>query len=207
MSADITALMRDTAIMAIFRNMSVNEAVGLANKAWDLGIDLVEVPIQTPDAVPSLEAVASAGRDRGKLVGSGTILTEEQVRLSHRLGVDFTVAPGLSRQVVEVSRELGLAHLPGVASASEIQQAVRWGCTWVKAFPATSLGASWFTAMKRGPFPAVSFVATGGMDASNAAEYLAAGASMVAVGSALADPRQIELLAPLVRRTLEENNQ
>lgn len=196
---DIGTLMSGIPVMAIFRNMAVAQAVELAHKAWDLGIDLVEVPIQTPDAVPALEAVVAAGRERGKPVGSGTVTTEDQVRLSHRLGVAFTVAPGLDRDVVEVSRGLGLPHLPGVASASEIQLAVRLGCDWVKAFPATSLGVDWFTAMKQGPFPGVSFVATGGLNASNAADYLAAGASTVAVGSALADPRQVDLLAALIR--------
>ncbi|MEO6827866.1 MAG: bifunctional 4-hydroxy-2-oxoglutarate aldolase/2-dehydro-3-deoxy-phosphogluconate aldolase, partial [Microbacteriaceae bacterium] len=161
---------------------------------------LVEVPIQTPDAVPALEAVVAAGRERGKQVGSGTVTTVDQVRLSHKVGVAFTVSPGLDEDVVRLSAELGLPHLAGVATATEIQHAVKLGCTWVKAFPAATLGASWFKAIKHGPFPGISLVATGGMDASNAADFLAAGASMVAVGSALADPRQIELLAPLIAR-------
>lgn len=199
MSVDIGTLMRGVPVMAIFRSMPADHAVELAHKAWDLGIDLVEVPIQTPDAVPALEAVIAAGHQRGKLVGSGTITTEDQVRLSQRLGVAFTVAPGLDREVVAVSRQLGLPHLPGVASASEIQKAVRLGCDWVKAFPAAVLGADWFRAMKGGPFPGVSFVATGGLNASNAAAFLDAGASTVAVGSALADPRQVDMLAALVR--------
>ncbi|WP_235432044.1 thiamine phosphate synthase [Nocardiopsis sp. RV163] len=63
--------------------------------------------------------------------------------------------------------------------------------------PATSLGSAWLRAVQ-GPFPDVRIVATGGMDARNAREYLDAGARMVAVGSALADPEQIPLLAELV---------
>lgn len=200
MWTDFDTLMSGNAVMAIFRNKSVDESLRLAEKAWDLGIDLVEIPIQTTDAIPALEAVVRAGRERGKPVGSGTITTVEQIHVSRRLGAAFTVAPGFNHEVVRTSIELDLPHLPGVASASEIQQAVGLGCRWVKAFPATSLGAAWFVAMKRGPFPAVSFVATGGIDATSAAEYLAAGASMVAVGSSLTDANQIELLAPLVRR-------
>ena len=198
MPTNIETLMQGNRVMAIFRNMPAAQAVELAHKAWDLGIELVEVPIQVPDAVPALEAVIKAGAERGMQVGSGTVTTDEQVRLSHRLGAAFTVAPGLDETVVKVSQELDLPHLPGVATASEVQLAVRLGCDWVKAFPATALGSSWFKAMKRGPFPDVSFVATGGMDAYNAPEFLAAGASVVAVGSALADARQIDLLAAVL---------
>lgn len=203
MLTEIDKLMSGVVVMAIFRNMPVNDAIELAHKAWDLGIELIEVPIQTPDAIPVLEAVVKAGRDRGKRVGAGTVTTEDQVHIAERLGVAFTVAPGLDRDVLEASRRLGVPHIPGVASASEIQSAVRLGCTWVKAFPAVVLGGGWFKAMKHGPFPNVSFLATGGVDASNAKEFLTAGASVVAVGSALADPSQIDLLAGLIGNSRE----
>ncbi len=184
-------------VMAIFRNMNPPDAVGLAERAWDLGIDLVEVPIQTPEAIPSLQAVVRAGRERGKLVGSGTVTTPEQVRASIDAGVAFTVSPGLNEEVVALGASAGIPHLPGVATPSEIMRALRLGCTWLKAFPASTLGTDWFTAM-RGPFPSVRFVATGGLNAKNAAEYLDAGASCIGVGSALADPEQVDLLAELI---------
>lgn len=197
MSSDITRLIQGQPVMAILRNMDARRSVALATKAWDLGIDLVEVPIQTPDAVPSLEAVVKAGAERGKLVGSGTIVSPEQVRQSLELNVAFTVAPGLDEEIVKLCQSAGLPHLPGVATPSEIQKAVRLGCTAVKAFPASVLGTGWFKAMQ-GPFPAVTFVATGGIDASNAAAFLEAGASTVAVGSALADARQLDQIAEIL---------
>nr|WP_179581061.1 bifunctional 4-hydroxy-2-oxoglutarate aldolase/2-dehydro-3-deoxy-phosphogluconate aldolase [Leifsonia psychrotolerans] len=183
--------------MAIFRNMTPTHATTLAHRAWDLGIELVEVPIQTSDALPTLRAVVAAGRERGKVVGSGTVISLEQLEASRAAGVGFTVSPGLDEAVVAESARINLPHLPGVATASEIQRALALGCTWVKAFPASVLGATWFTTL-RGPFPQVKFVATGGMDASNAAAFLDAGVSMVAVGSALADPAQVDLLAHLI---------
>jgi 2-dehydro-3-deoxyphosphogluconate aldolase/(4S)-4-hydroxy-2-oxoglutarate aldolase len=197
MAHDIESLLGGSPVMAIFRNMAPQPAVELANRAWDLGIELVEVPIQTPDAVPSLEAVIRAGVERGKLVGSGTVVSVEQVEVSKRLGAAFSVAPGLDRAVAEASTRLDLPHLPGVATATEIQAAVGLGFTWVKAFPATVLGTGWFTAM-RGPFPNIRFVATGGVDAGNARSFLNAGVSTVAVGSALADPAQVDLLAEIL---------
>jgi 2-dehydro-3-deoxyphosphogluconate aldolase/(4S)-4-hydroxy-2-oxoglutarate aldolase len=197
MATETSTLFAGRPVMAILRNMTPERSVTLAERAWDVGIDLVEVPIQTAAAAASLAAVVEAGAHRGKTVGSGTVVTEEQVKASLDAGVGFTVAPGTDEGVIELSRELQLPHLPGVATPSDIQRAVRAGCSVVKAFPATVLGTAWFKAMQ-GPFPDVSFVATGGIDASNAADYLAAGALTVAVGSALADDTQLDELARLI---------
>ncbi|PSK99531.1 2-keto-3-deoxy-phosphogluconate aldolase [Murinocardiopsis flavida] len=186
-------------VMAILRGMPERETVELATRAWDLGMELVEVPVQTPDAVPSLRAAIAAGAERGRTVGAGTVITVEQVRAVAEAGASFTVAPGFDPAVAAASAAAGMPHLPGVATASEVQQALRHGLTWLKAFPATSLGTAWFAGMA-GPFPQVNLVATGGIDAHSAPDYLAAGAKVAAVGSALADPAQIDLLAGLVER-------
>ncbi len=193
----IAELMSSSPVMAIFRSYGPTDAVTLAGKAWDLGIELVEVPVQVPSAIPTLDAVVSAGRERGKYVGAGTVTTVEQLQDVQRRGVAFTVAPGLDADIVRMSESLSLPHLAGVSTATEIQQALRLGQTWLKAFPASVLGIQWFRAMQ-GPFPQVSFVATGGIDAENARQYLEAGARTVAVGSALSDPSQIELLGTLL---------
>lgn len=197
MTTEITGIIHGQPVMSILRNMDPHRSVALATRAWDLGIDLVEVPIQSPDAIPSLAAVVRAGAERGKMVGAGTIISSEQVLKCVQFGVAFTVAPGLDEEIVKLCREAGLPHLPGVATASEIQAAVRLGCSVVKAFPASVLGPEWFKAM-RGPFPDVSFVATGGVDASNATAFLDAGAATVAVGSALADERQLDMVAEII---------
>lgn len=154
--------------------------------------------MQTPDALPSLRAAAAAAAERGRRVGAGTVIAAEQVEAVARAGAAFTVAPGFDPQVMRLSAEAGIPHLPGVATAGEIQSALAHGVTWLKAFPAASLGPGWFSAMA-GPFPQIHLVATGGVDARNASDYLAAGAHAVAVGSALADPHQLDALADLIR--------
>lgn len=193
----IEQLMSSSSVMAILRNYSPDEAVTLAATAWDLGINLVEVPVQSRDSLPTLDAVVRAGAERNRLVGAGTVTTVEQLHDVRARGAAFTVAPGLDAEVVAESTSAGMPHLPGISSPTEIQTAVRLGCGWVKAFPASVLGTEWFKAM-RGPFPDVSFVATGGISADNAADFLDAGARTVAVGSALSDPRQVEMLARLM---------
>jgi 2-dehydro-3-deoxyphosphogluconate aldolase / (4S)-4-hydroxy-2-oxoglutarate aldolase len=183
-------------VMAILRGLTPHEAVTLATRAWDLGLTTVEVTIERPAAVAALHAVVAAGRERGREVGAGSVVDPEQVRTAEGAGATFTVAPGLDLRTARASVEAGLPHLPGVATPSEIQAARAAGFGWVKAFPAVVLGSTWIRAVL-GPFPGLRIVATGGIDAHNAGEFLAAGAHAVAVGSALADPDQVDLLGDL----------
>lgn len=184
-------------VMAILRGYTPERTVELCETAWAAGIDVIEVPVQDEGAYPSLEAAIAAATARGASIGAGTVTTPEQVHRVAALGAAFTVAPGTSVRVIAACREAGLPHLPGVATASEITAVVDNGLTWVKAFPAAQLGPAWVRAQAGGPFPGVRFVATGGVDASNAAGFLDAGARVVAVGSALADPSQLALLGRL----------
>ena len=184
-------------LMAILRGMGVARSLAVATTAWDLGIDVVELPIQTPDDIEALRVVAGAGRERGKVVGAGTVVSLEHVSQAARAGAEFTVSPGFDLEVVRASSKAGMPAMPGVATASEVQLALKEGLTWLKVFPASVLGTSWITAMQ-GPFPQARFVTTGGMTAANAGEFLRAGARVVAVGSALEDPSQLAKLAALL---------
>ncbi len=184
-------------LMAILRGMGTERSLAVATTAWDLGIDVVELPIQTSEDIRALKTVATAARERGKVVGAGTVLTVEQVQIAADSGAAFTVSPGFDPEVVRASAEAGLPPMPGVATATEVQMALKSGLTWLKAFPASALGTPWIRAM-HGPFPQANFVTTGGMDAVNAGEFLRAGARVVAVGSALEDPTQLPKLAALL---------
>lgn len=197
-NAEFETLFARQRLMAILRGFGVERSVALARQAWELGIDCVEIPIQSRTDVDALRAVVVAGEDAGKSVGAGTVVSLDLVRQARTAGAAFTVSPGYDSAVVHASVEAGMPPLPGVATASEVQAAMKDGLTWLKAFPAAGLGAGWFRAMA-GPFPAAKFVATGGMDAGNAVEFLAAGAHVVAVGSALGDPKQLPLLAAIAR--------
>jgi len=185
-------------LMAILRGMGVERSVRLSETAWDLGIDSVEVPLQTDEDERALRAVVAEAGARGKIVGAGTIITPGQVALAAEAGAAYLVSPGLDPVVVRAAQDAGIPILPGVATPSEVQLAVSLGLTWLKAFPATWLGSGWFKHI-RGPFPQVRFVATGGLDASNVEEYLAAGVRVTAVGSALEDASQLERLAEVLR--------
>ena len=198
-NAEFDRILAGRPLMAIFRGLGTTRSLELARTAWDLGIDVVELPIQSDADVDALAAVVAAGREEGRLVGAGTVVSTRHVELAASAGAAFTVSPGFDPDVVRASAAAGMPPLPGVATASEVQAAMALGLTWLKAFPASLLGAGLFRAMA-GPFPDARFVATGGMDAANAGAFLDAGVRTVAVGSALEDPAQLPALAALLAR-------
>jgi 2-dehydro-3-deoxyphosphogluconate aldolase/(4S)-4-hydroxy-2-oxoglutarate aldolase len=184
-------------VMVILRGLPIAQTVELAGLAWDHGVELLEVPIGEPHQVAALAATVNAGNARGKPVGAGTVVSQAHVTAAAEAGAHYTVAPGFDATVLAASLAAGMPHLPGVATASEVQHAVRAGCRWLKAFPATSLGPHWFGAI-RGPFPSVNLVATGGVNVDSAPDFLAAGAQVVALGSALSDADQLDRLSTLL---------
>lgn len=186
-----------TRVMAILRGMGVERSLEVSERAWDLGVTAIELPIQTATDVEALRVVVEAGRARGLLVGAGTVVRLEHVRTARDAGAAFVVSPGFDPEIVQASLDAGLPTLPGVATATEIQQAMRLGLGWFKAFPAAQLTPGWVTAM-HGPFPEARFIATGGLSASNAQSFLDAGCRVVALGSALADPAQLDAIRPLL---------
>jgi len=184
--------------MVILRGLTPERTVELCTAAWEAGITQVEVPIGSDPARESLEASIEAGARAGRQVGAGTVTRVEQVTYAARVGASFTVAPGLDAEVLRACARHDLPHLPGVATAGEIQQAQKLGCEWVKAFPASVLGSGWVRAML-GPFPRLRVVATGGMNLSTADQFLGAGARVVALGSSLEDPTQLAMLRAFQR--------
>jgi len=180
-------------VMAIWRGLPADESVALSERLWDAGLDLVEVPIGKPGQEEALAATVKAAAQRGHLVGAGTVVSLAHVERALEAGAAYTIAPGLNAAVLEASHAAGMPHLPGVATASEVALARDLGCRWMKVFPASALGPDWFKAMA-GPFPDVRFVATGGVDPDSVDTYLKAGASVIGMGSALADPANLAKL-------------
>ncbi|GAA3244391.1 bifunctional 4-hydroxy-2-oxoglutarate aldolase/2-dehydro-3-deoxy-phosphogluconate aldolase [Dactylosporangium siamense] len=182
-------------LMAILRGVPLARAAELAAAVQAGGIGVVEVPIQTAEAVDVLRDLAS----RGTPVGAGTVRSLADVAIAVAAGAAFTVAPGFDAEVAAASHAAGLPHLPGVATATDVHHALRAGCGWLKAFPAGSLGPGWLREL-RGPFPEARFVATGGIDATNARAFLDAGAAAVGVGTAITRPGGLEALQAALRR-------
>ena len=175
-------------LVVILRRVEPQSALlSIATELADAGARAFEITFDAVDAAADLVAVreALAGRTDGPfLVGAGTVVRREQLEAARRAGADFAVAPVFDRNLVGTAVEEGLPFIPGAFTPTEIAGAWAAGATFVKLFPASGVGPA-FVRELRGPMPEVELVATGGVDASNAAAYLAAGAAAVGIGSAL----------------------
>ncbi|HEY0119654.1 MAG TPA: bifunctional 4-hydroxy-2-oxoglutarate aldolase/2-dehydro-3-deoxy-phosphogluconate aldolase [Cellulomonas sp.] len=156
----------------------VPDAALLADVLVTGGLPVAEVTLRTPAAVDAIRAMS----DRDDiLVGAGTVLTASQVDSAVAAGARFVVSPGLSQAVVERCGELGVAALPGAATATEVQAAIELGFDTVKFFPASTSGGPAAIKALAAPFGAVSFLPTGGIGPADLADYLAV-PSVVGVG-------------------------
>lgn len=179
-------------VMLILRGVSPEDAVATARTAWAAGVRLVEVTVESGNGLRALEAVVrAAGGER--TVGAGTVTTPERLASAVAAGAGFGVAPGLDPDTVHAAGRAGVPFLPGVATPTEAGQALRLGVRTVKAFPASSLGAPWVSALA-GPFPELRVVATGGVRPENATEFLRAGALGLGVGQSATVGEGLEAL-------------
>ncbi|MGW6541129.1 bifunctional 4-hydroxy-2-oxoglutarate aldolase/2-dehydro-3-deoxy-phosphogluconate aldolase [Streptomyces sp. NPDC055051] len=177
----ITAL-ASRRLVAIVRGSDPQAALDTVLTLVRGGIDLVEVSLSSTDALDVI-AKARAALGPGALLGAGTVLTADDARNAAEAGATYTVTPAVT-EAVSASRALGLPVLAGALTPTEVVGALREGATAVKLFPAGPGGVELLRAL-RAPFPLVPFVPVGGIDASAAREYLAAGALAVGVGGPL----------------------
>jgi 2-dehydro-3-deoxyphosphogluconate aldolase/(4S)-4-hydroxy-2-oxoglutarate aldolase len=150
------------------------------------GLPCAEVTLRTRAGEAALRTMAARG---DMLVGAGTVLTAEQVDRAVDAGADFIVSPGFALEVVTRAQKLGVAVVPGVATASEVQSAVVAGLDAMKFFPAAQAGGLSMLSALAGPFPAVRFLPSGGVNLGNVLAYLAH-PSVFAVGGSWMVPRE-----------------
>ena len=121
-------------LVAILRGIAPAEAVAIGGALVAAGWRIIEVPLNSPDPLQSIEALARAFPD--VLVGAGTVLDARATRAVHAAGGGLVVAPNFDAEVVAEAIGLGMVALPGVLSASEAFAALAAGATGLKLFPA-----------------------------------------------------------------------
>jgi len=121
------------------------------------------------------------------LVGAGTVTTTEQAESCIRAGAEFLVSPGLSAPVLSVARASEKLAIPGALTPTELMNAHDHGARLVKIFPCGNVGGPKYLRSLKAPFPKAELIPTGGVNAANAAEFIAAGAFALGVGADLVD--------------------
>jgi len=147
------------------------------------GVRALEFTLTSPGAVPAITACRARFRD-DVIVGAGTVLDAEEARRCLDAGAQFLVSPGFDPAVVAMARACGALALPGALTPTEIVTAWRAGADVVKVFPARAFGPRYIADLLA-PLPHVRLMPTGGVDETNVAAYLRAGAVGVAVGGRL----------------------
>ncbi|MDE0572908.1 bifunctional 4-hydroxy-2-oxoglutarate aldolase/2-dehydro-3-deoxy-phosphogluconate aldolase [Demequina sp. B12] len=155
------------------------EGLGTADALESGGLPVAEFTFRVPGAADALAAVRAKRPDI--LAGAGTIINVDQVDQAVAAGAQYLVSPGISDDVVRRATSHGIPIVPGVATPTDIMRALDLGIDTVKLFPAAALGGLSTLAALAAPFPDVTFVPTGGIGPTNAADYLAH-RSVIAVG-------------------------
>lgn len=155
-------------------------ALPLAAALKEGGLRCVEIALRTPAAHSALRAMAG---DPELTVGAGTVLNLNQLDSALEAGAQYIVTPGFSPRIVQRCQSLSVPVFPGVATATDLHMAVDAGLDAVKFFPAELLGGPAMLNALTGPFPAMKFIPTGGINAANLAAYLCQSAVMAVGGS------------------------
>ncbi|HEX5994106.1 MAG TPA: bifunctional 4-hydroxy-2-oxoglutarate aldolase/2-dehydro-3-deoxy-phosphogluconate aldolase [Jiangellales bacterium] len=183
------AAMSGVPVIAIVRLPEAIAAAPLAVAVHRGGIRLIEVTLTTVGALDAVQTMREAGLD-GLSVGVGSVRTAEDVHRSIDAGAEFLVTPTTNLDVLQAARQAGLPAMCGGLTPTELETAHRAGSAYVKLFPASALGPRYLREVLA-PLPELRIIPTGGVDVDTIAQFKAAGAVGVGVGSALVDPQTV----------------
>ena len=175
----IAALFKAARVIPVLTIERLEDAVPLARALVAGGVRTLEVTLRTPVAIEAAKAMMTDVPEA--IVGIGTIVSAADLAQAERLGARFGISPGATPELLRAAAQSRLPFAPGVATASELMQALSYGFELVKFFPAEQAGGIKGLRSLGGPFPNVRFCPTGGVGEANAATWLAE-PNVVAVG-------------------------
>ena len=189
MKAEIEQIVREKRIIAIIRGFAPDICLKLAEAYANGGIGLVEVTFnqKAPETWKDTAAAIRAIKDRfaGSVrVGAGTVLTEEQLSLCEQAGGEYMITPSVNVLLIRDCVRRGLVAMPGALTPSEAVTAFDAGASFVKVFPAGSLGPGYVKAMMA-PLGHIPFLAVGGISPDNVSDFIKAGCVGAGVGGNL----------------------
>jgi len=164
-----------------------SKADGLATALVNAGLPIAEVTLRTPSSLESLKAIAS---HKEILTGAGSLKNVKDLESAMKAGAQFAVSAGFSPEIAEEAVKVGIPYFPGVATPTEILQAINAGVTTLKFFPAETLGGVSALKAMSAPFPGIRFMPTGGINLANMNGYLEFSA-VVAIGGSWMVPQKL----------------
>lgn len=174
-------------IIAILRGVTPPEAADICAALIDAGIDRIEVPLNSPDPLTSIETMAQRF-GQFATIGAGTVLTPEQVGQVEQAGGRMIVSPDANPQVIAATKAAGMASYPGVMTPTECFAALRAGADGLKLFPSSLIGPAGLQAVQAVLPAGIPTYAVGGAGPDNFAEWRAAGVTGFGIGTGLYRP-------------------
>lgn len=188
--SELIRQLKETGIIPVVRADAGDDALRAVEAISAGGINILEITMTVPGAVPVIEEVARRyGADA--IVGAGTVLDAETARACILAGAQFIVSPALDLATIACCRRYGVAVLPGALTPTEVVQAWTAGADLVKVFPAGALGGASYIKALKAPLPQIELVPTGGVSLKTAADFIRAGASALGVGADLVDAKML----------------
>ncbi|AFN75559.1 2-dehydro-3-deoxyphosphogluconate aldolase/4- hydroxy-2-oxoglutarate aldolase [Melioribacter roseus P3M-2] len=154
------------------------------------GITVAEITMTVPNAIELIERM-SEELDENIIVGVGSVLNAETAEAAIKAGAKYVVSPVFKKEIIEKAHQMDVPAMPGCFTPTEIQTAYEAGADIIKVFPADVLGMKFFKGILA-PMPHLKLMPTGGVNLTNAGEWLNAGACAVGIGSALLDKDAIK---------------
>ena len=176
-------------LVGIIRGVTPDEAEAIGEAIYDGGIRIIEVPLNSPDPLASIERLATKFGER-VLVGAGTVLKSEDVQRVRDAGGRILVSPDTNVEVIAATAQAGLVSSPGYFTPSEAFAAIRAGATALKLFPAEAASPAALKAQLAVIAKDVPVLAVGGIKPDNMRPWLDAGASGFGLGGGLYKPGQ-----------------
>jgi 2-dehydro-3-deoxyphosphogluconate aldolase / (4S)-4-hydroxy-2-oxoglutarate aldolase len=167
---------------------NVKDAVPLARALVKGGLPVLEITLRTEAALDCIRAIVA--EVEGAVIGSGTVLTPQQLRDSRKAGCTFAVSPGSTGKLLGAAEDEDIALLPGGVTASECMALLEWGYTIQKFFPAEPAGGAPYLASLASPLPQVRFCPTGGITPALAPSYLKL-SNVITVGGSWMIPKTL----------------
>ncbi|MCX8107318.1 MAG: bifunctional 4-hydroxy-2-oxoglutarate aldolase/2-dehydro-3-deoxy-phosphogluconate aldolase, partial [Verrucomicrobiae bacterium] len=178
---NLTTRLAELGVVPVVAIDRADLALPLADALVAGGLPVVEITFRTTAAAEVIERLAH--ERPGLFVGAGTVITRDNLVAAVRAGARFCVAPGLNSEIVRTANDLGIPFIPGVATPTEVEEALGLGCKLLKFFPAEALGGIGMLEAIFAPYQhtGIRFVPTGGVGPTNLEQYLGSRA-VVAVG-------------------------
>lgn len=190
---DVITKIKSSGLVAVVRADSMEKALRITDACIEGGVAAIELTFTVPFAHRVIEGLAQKYSNGEIILGAGTVLDSETARIAILSGAEYIVSPCLNLNTIKLCNRYRVLSMAGIMTITEAITAMEAGCDILKVFPGELYGPKFIKAIKA-PLPYVQIMPTGGVDVSNAGEWIKAGAVALGAGGALTSGDYIEIV-------------